>query len=294
MRRPRLNALRTFEAAGRHLSFSIAGNELGVSQAAVSQQIRQLEGQLDAKLFLRRNRGLALTSVGEAYHLAVHEALDRLDVITDQLFPGTSDHVVTIQCTPSIAALWLSPHLVRLHARHPNIELRVLSVDAERAPANAGLADLEVVILEPGASGPDLHELMNARIMPVCAPSLLKDLPTATPADVLRHNLIHVIGYRNDWHRWLRSVGVKDLPVPGRLSFDGSLAALQAALNGDGIMLGRRPFIDPHLASDELTVPFGDAHVLTKHYYLRSRDTNRRQVVAAISDWLTELAAWYS
>ena len=81
MKRPRLNALRTFEAAGRHLSFSIAGEELGVSQAAVSQQIRQLEGYLDAKLFHRRNRGLSLTSVGEAYHLAAHEALDRLDTI---------------------------------------------------------------------------------------------------------------------------------------------------------------------------------------------------------------------
>ncbi len=134
MKRPRLNALRTFEAAGRHLSFSVAGEELGVSQAAVSQQIRQLEGTLDARLFLRRNRGLSLTSVGEAYHLAVHEALDRLDAITDQLFPGAQDHVVTVQCTPSVATLWLIPRLGRLHATHPGIDLRT-----ELGEAVAGL-----------------------------------------------------------------------------------------------------------------------------------------------------------
>jgi LysR family glycine cleavage system transcriptional activator len=291
MKRPRLNALRTFEAAGRHLSFSVAGEELGVSQAAVSQQIRQLEGTLNAKLFLRRNRGLSLTGVGDAYHLAVHEALDRLDAITDQLFPGARDHVVTVQCTPSVATLWLIPRLGRLHAAHPNIDLRIVTLDPGRGGGGAGLADIEIATPEPGEAGPNCRELMTARIAPVCAPSLLRTGRLSRPSDVLHFDLLHVLGYRDDWHRWFRSAGLSDQKVPGGVSFDGSLMALEAAVNGDGIMLGRRPFIDPHLQSGDLALAFGDRHALTTAYYLRWPEASRnRRDVTAVMDWLVEMA----
>ncbi len=291
MKRPRLNALRTFEAAGRHLSFSVAGEELGVSQAAVSQQIRQLEGYLDARLFLRRNRGLSLTGVGEAYHLAVHEALDRLDAITDQLFPGSQDHVVTVQCTPSVATLWLIPRLGRLHSAHPEIDLRIVTLAAERGRSSPGLVDIEIATLDPGDAGPNCRELMTARIAPVCAPSLLRTGRLSQPSDVLHFDLLHVLGYRDDWHRWFRSVGLSDQKVPGGASFDGSLMALEAAVNGDGIMLGRRPFIDPHLQSGDLALPFGDRHALTTTYFLRWPEAARtRRDVTAVMDWLVEMA----
>ena len=291
MKRPRLNALRTFEAAGRHLSFSVAGEELGVSQAAVSQQIRQLEGYLDARLFLRRNRGLSLTGVGEAYHLAVHEALDRLDAITDQLFPGSQDHVVTVQCTPSVATLWLIPRLGRLHAAHPNIDLRIVTLAAERGRSSPGLVDIEIATLDPGDAGPNCRELMTARIAPVCAPSLLRTGQWSQPSDVLHFDLLHVLGYRDDWHRWFRSVGLSDQKIPGGASFDGSLMALEAAVNGDGIMLGRRPFIDPHLQSGDLALPFGDRHNLTTTYFLRWPEAARtRRDVTAVMEWLVEMA----
>ena len=289
MKRPRLNALRTFEAAGRHLSFSVAGDELGVSQAAVSQQIRQLEGTLGARLFLRRNRGLSLTGVGEAYHLAVHEALDRLDAITDQLFPGARDHVVTVQCTPSVATLWLIPRLGRLHAAHPDIDLRIVTLDPGRG--GGGLTDIEIATLDPADAGPNCHELMTARIVPVCAPSLLPTGRLSRPSEVLHFDLLHVLGYRDDWHRWFRASGLSDQKVPGGVSFDGSLMALEAAVNGDGIMLGRRPFIDPHLQSGDLALVFGERHALTTTYYLRWPEAarNRRDVTAVI-DWLVAMA----
>ena len=291
MKRPRLNALRTFEAAGRHLSFSVAGEELGVSQAAVSQQIRQLEGTLGARLFLRRNRGLSLTGVGEAYHLAVHEALDRLDAITDQLFPGARDHVVTVQCTPSVATLWLIPRLGRLHAAHPNIDLRIVTLASGRGGAGAGLGDIEIATLVPGAAGPNCRELMTARIAPVCAPSLLRTGRLSQPADVLQFDLLHVLGYRDDWNRWFRNAGLSDQKVPGGTSFDGLLMALEAAVNGDGIMLGRRPFIDPHLQSGDLVLVFGESHALTTTYYLSWPEAARnRRDVTAVMDWLVEMA----
>ncbi len=295
MKRPRLNALRTFEAAGRHLSFSVAGEELGVSQAAVSQQIRQLEGYLDAKLFVRRNRGLTLTGVGEAYHLAVHEALDRLDTITEQLFPSAQDHVVSVRCTPSVATLWLIPRLGRLHSAHPRIDLRIVTLGSERGRPSPTLTDLEIVPLDPFDAGPNSRELMTAWIAPVCAPSLLAESGLAEsglsqPSDVLQFNLLHVLGYHDDWHRWFRSAGLNDEKIPGGASFDGSLMALEATVNGDGIMLGRRPFIDPHLQSGDLVLPFGERHALETTYYLRWPEAARnRRNVTTVTDWLVEM-----
>jgi LysR family glycine cleavage system transcriptional activator len=289
MKRPRLNALRTFEAAGRHLSFSVAGEELGVSQAAVSQQIRQLEGYLDARLFHRRNRGLSLTSAGEAYHLAVHEALDRLDTITDQLFPGARDHVVTVRCTPSVATLWLIPRLASFHTAHPGIDLRITTLDSEPRRMSLARCDLEIVTLPASEAGPGCRKLLTAQIAPVCAPGLLENAPLSRPEHVLRFDLLHVLGYRDDWHRWFQSAGLSRHKVPGGVSFDGSLMALEAAMNGDGMMLGRRPFIDQHLKSRALVLPFGDAHSLTAKYYLRTPESSRRQRdVSAVSDWLLE------
>jgi LysR family glycine cleavage system transcriptional activator len=289
MKRPRLNALRTFEAAGRHLSFSVAGEELGVSQAAVSQQIRQLEGYLDARLFHRRNRGLSLTSAGEAYHLAVHEALDRLDTITDQLFPGARDHVVTVRCTPSVATLWLIPRLASFHTAHPGIDLRITTLDSEPRRMSLARCDLEIVTLPASEAGPGCRKLLTAQIAPVCAPGLLENAPLSRPEHVLRFDLLHVLGYRDDWHRWFQGAGLSGHKVPGGVSFDGSLMALEAAMNGDGIMLGRRPFIDQHLKSGALVLPFGDAHNLTAVYYLRTPESRRRQRdVSAVTDWLLE------
>jgi LysR family glycine cleavage system transcriptional activator len=291
MKRPRLNALRTFEAAGRHLSFSTAGEELGVSQSAVSQQIRQLEGYLGTKLFVRRNRGLSLTSIGDAYLLAVHEALDRLDTITDQLFPGAQDHVVTVQCTPSVATLWLIPLLGRLHVAHPRIDLRVVTLASERGRPGPGLVDIEIMTLEPGTACQNCRELMTARIAPVCAPSLLQTDKLLQPSDVLQFDLLHVLGYSDDWHRWFRSVGLSDQKIPGGASFDGSLMALEAAVTGDGIMLGRRPFIDLHLQSGDLVLPFGAHHSLTTTYYLDWPEAARnRSDVNAIMNWLVKVA----
>jgi LysR family glycine cleavage system transcriptional activator len=289
MKRPRLNAPRTFEAAGRHLRLSVAGEELGASQAAVSQQIRQLEGYLDARLFHRRNRGLSLTSAGEAYHLAVHEALDRLDTITDQLFPGARDHVVTVRCTPSVATLWLIPRLASFHTAHPGIDLRITTLDSEPRRMSLARCDLEIVTLPASEAGPGCRKLLTAQIAPVCAPGLLENAPLSRPEHVLRFDLLHVLGYRDDWHRWFQGAGLSGHKVPGGVSFDGSLMALEAAMNGDGIMLGRRPFIDQHLKSGALVLPFGDAHNLTAVYYLRTPESRRRQRdVSAVTDWLLE------
>ncbi len=293
MKRPRLNVLRTFEAAGRRLSFSLAADELNISQAAVSQQMRHLEAYLDADLFVRHHRRLSLTGTGRAYLAAVHEALDRLDTVTDQLFPDRPHQTAVLRCTSSVATLWLAPRLGVFHKRHPDIELRIRTLDQGYGDSVSSKADLEIVILRDGADDAGAVKLMTSTITPVCSPTLFagRDRPRQ-PADLLAFELIHVLGYDDDWHRWFRNHGLLGEPVPRGLSVDGSLIAIEAAGRGDGVMLGRRPFIDHHLDTGELIEAFERPFHLYADYYLRQQPrTKDRRANQVVADWLVGLAA---
>lgn len=293
MKRPRLNILRTFEAAGRQLSFSQASTDLNISQAAVSQQIRQLEDYLEQKLFIRHHRRLTLTGTGQAYLHAVSEALDRLDSITDQLFPGRQQQSVSVSCSSSIATLWLAPNLCSLQKYHPTIDLRIKTLDSNYDNANWSTANLDIFIKKKASTEPNIDQLLTATIVPVCAPKLLNQQQRPTQPDaVLKHELIHILGYDDDWHRWFRNHGLKDIAVPRGFSVDGSLIAIEAAQRGDGIMLGRRPFIDRHLLSGELMEVFSKPyHLYTKYYLRQSTQTTNRHTSDIVADWLKKLAA---
>jgi LysR family glycine cleavage system transcriptional activator len=293
LRRPRLNILRTFEAAGRRLSFSVAADDLNISQAAVSQQMRQLEAYLNTPLFVRHHRRLSLTSTGQAYLEVVHEALDRLDSVTDRLFPGRHNQAVTLRCTSGVAALWLVPQLRSLQKFHPNIDLRIKTLDHSYEYHKLPREDLEVFIQGEGAKDSHAEKLLTSTITPVCSAKLFSQRQRPiVPADVLEHELIHVLGYDDDWHRWFRSHRLNDVEVPRGLSVDGSLIAIEAAQRGDGIMLGRRPFIDRHLQSGELVEVFSKPFHLYADYYLRqvSPSTGRGASVI-VANWIRELAA---
>ena len=289
MKRPRLNTLRTFEAAARHLSFSVAAQELGISQAAVSQQMRHLEDYLDATLFDRHYRRLSLTAVGQAYFEAVHEAIDRLDTVTERLFPGRDRKTVSLLCTSSVAALWLLPRLKALQAEHSEIDLRINTLDRNRAPGRLN-SDLEIVIA--GDARSDAEKLLTATITPVCAPRLLQHC--AGPrhaADLLEYDLIHILGYEDDWHRWFRQNGVARAKVPNGLSVDSSLVAIEAVGRGEGVMLGRRPFIDYLIESGELVEVLPDCKRLYSDYCLRRPPGSAaRAEVDLVADWLLQLA----
>ncbi len=294
MKRPRLNILRTFESAGRYASFSLAAKELNITQAAVSQQIRQLENYLDANLFIRHHRRLTLTNTGQTYLEAVHEALDRLDSVTDQLFPGRKHQTVSLHCTSSVATLWLVPHLQSFQKHHPDIELRITTLDQSYATQNASKADIEIFIpTKVSDNEPGIEKLLTSTIVPVCSPMLFADEQRIQhPECVLKYKLIHVIGYNNDWHRWFRCYGLKNIEIPRGLSVDSSLIALEAVQKGDGIMLARRPFIDRQLKSGELIEAFENPFYLQTDYYLRYSDTLLKQgAIQKAVHWLTKLAS---
>ncbi len=293
MKRPRLNILRTFEAAGRRLSFSLAAEDLKISQAAVSQQMRQLEAYLSTALFIRHHRRLSLTSTGQAYLDAVHQAIDRLDTVTDQLFPGQHHRTVTLRCTSGVAALWLAPQLKAFQILHRNIDLRLKTLDQSESKNKLHAADLEIFIPEDVSIDPDATKLFTSTITPVCSPDLfVRRKRPQHPADLLNFGLIHVLGYGDDWHRWFHSHLQEDVDVSRGLMVDGSLIAIEAAARGDGVMLGRRPFIDNHLQSGELLEVFSTPYCLYADYYLRQpAKTTARRECRLVANWLTELAA---
>ncbi len=289
MKRPRLNQLRTFEVAARRLSFSAAARELHVSQAAVSQQMRQLEDYLGATLFDRQSRNLSLTGVGQAYFEAVHAALDRLDAVTDQLFPGRQRKSVHLLCTSSLAALWLVPQLRVFQQQHPDIDLRINTLDRNSGDKGTN-ADLEIRLDAEGRIG--ARFLLRATVTPVCAPALLSDRERPlSPGDLLHYDLIHVLGYEDDWHRWLRRFAGHRGPVPDGLSVDSSLIAIEAAQRGEGIMLGRRPFIDKLIQNGDLVELFSESNHLPVDYYLCFTSTGMpRAEVESVANWLQQLA----
>jgi LysR family glycine cleavage system transcriptional activator len=292
MKRPRLNMLRTFEVAGRRLSFSLAADELNVSQAAVSQQIRNLEAYLGRSLFIRNHRQLSLNSIGAAYLSSVQEALDRLDTVTDQLFPDRPNQTVTILCTSSIASLWLAPNVGAFNAEHPEINLHIQTLDAEHRSGQETGADLEVFISRDNATDPQTQVLLESSIVPVASPQLFESQarPQA-PQDIPTFELIHVLGYDDDWHRWFRTHGLNATPVPRGLMVDGSLIAIETVLLGDGIMLGRRPFIDHYLQSGQLVEVFNPPFALTATYFLRPTQSKAgRRSTDQVVRWLARLA----
>jgi len=292
MKRPNLNALRTFEAAARKLSFSIAADELNITQAAVSQQIRKLETFLGSELFIRNHRQLSLSAVGLAYFRTVQEAIDRLDTVTDQLFPERTNQIVTIRCTSSIATLWLAPNIGAFQREHPEIDLRIQTLDSESSAPKTPKVDLEIFISGKDVADPNTCLLLTSTIAPVASPRLLtKTGSLNNPKDIRALELIHVLGYEDDWHRWFRRFGLKNIAVPRGLAVDGSLIALEAALRGDGAILGRRPFVDQHLQSGQLVEIFLAPYSLTANYYLRqSKSGSDQRSKKRVATWLKHLA----
>jgi len=256
--------------------------------------MRQLEAYLDTPLFVRHHRRLSLTGTGKAYLEAVHEALERLDSITDQLFPAQQHHqAVTLRCTAGVAALWLAPQLRAFQRAHRNIDLRVKTLDQVDASHELLASDLEIFLPGNTPVDSDATKLFTSVITPVCSPLLFDGTQAPQqPRDLLEFGLIHVLGYDDDWHRWFHKHTQADVDVSGGLLVDGSLIAIEAALRGDGVMLGRRPIIDNYLQSGELVEVFPKPYNLYADYYLRQpAKATRRRECDVVADWLIELAA---
>lgn len=292
---PPLNALRAFESAGRHLSFTKAAAELNVTPAAVGHQIKGLEELLEVRLFRRLTRALRLTEAGQAALPTISQGFHQLAQGVEQMRAHSESGVLTISVSPSFGAMWLVPRLERFRIRHPDIEIRI---DGTDRLVDIGRDDADVALrYGPGGySGVQVDRLFGQVNTPVCSPALLEgEHPLSQPDDLRHHTLLH-IDWKDaeaSWRMWLLAAGLHDIDPTRGPRFSMESMAIQAALDGHGVALIGEMLVSNDLSAGRLVRPFDPSlsTPLTFSYYLLSaQDGAQQPKVAAFRDWLLEEA----
>jgi LysR family glycine cleavage system transcriptional activator len=288
-RLPSLNGLRAFEAAARHLSFTLAAGELNVTQTAISHQIRRLEEELGVRLFVRQNRALALTPAARDYLPGVRAAFNDLRLATDRLLRKDNEHVLTVSTLASLAAKWLLPQLSSFQEAHPGIDVRITT---STALVDFKSGDVDAAIRYGRGQWPGLHAdwLMADEMFPVCSPALLTgNRPLKCPQDLAHYTLLHSSGgYDDDWRLWLTAAALPtDISKQPGLTFDLILMTVQAAIDGIGVAMGRTSYVQADIAKGRLVVPFKIALPVEAGFYLVSPEARPDPPkLAAFRQWL--------
>jgi LysR family glycine cleavage system transcriptional activator len=293
MRRlPPLNALRAFEAAGRHLSFSKAAAELHVTPAAISQQVRALEDHLGVPLFRRLNRALLLTDAGQLGLPALSEGFDRLVDGIANIQNSEDTNVLAVSVAPSVTAKWLMPRLDRFYREHPEVDLRI---DATSAVADFGADGIDVAIRYGPGNYPGMRVdvMMAEEVFPVCSPKLLEgDAPLRDVSDLGRFTLLHLAWVSQDeswpdWRMWLAAAGHPEIDSTRGPRFVQFGMSVEAAVKGLGVALGSTAVVSDDLATGRLVKPFDLTLAPPFKYYLVCPERNAdRPIVAAFRDWI--------
>ncbi len=292
---PPLNALRAFESAGRHLSFTKAAAELNVTPAAISHQVKALEELLEVPLFRRLTRALRLTDAGQAALPTLRQGFDKLAQGVEQMRAQRESRTLTISVSPSFGAMWLVPRLERFRSRHPDIEIRIDGTD-RRVDLARGDADVALRYGPGGYNGVRVDWLFGQVNTPVCSPALLSgEHPLRQPDDLRHHTLLH-IDWKDaeaSWRMWLLAVGLHDIDPTRGPRFTMENMAVQAAIDGHGVALVGDMLVADDLAAGRLVRPFDPSlsTPLTFSYYLLSaKDSAEQPKVEAFRDWLLEEA----
>ncbi len=278
-----LNALRAFEAAARHLSFTRAAAELCVTQAAVSHQVKGLEENLGLRLFRRLPRGLALTDEGLALLPVLEESFGRIGAALGRFEGGHYHAALTVGVVGTFALGWLLPRLAGFQAAHPFIDLRLLTNNNRVDLAGEGL-DCAIRFGDGAWHGTEATRLLAAPLAPVCTPALAARL--RQPADLLGQPLLR--SYRTEeWSRWFAAAGLAGPALRG-IVFDSSLAMAEAAAQGLGVaLLPVRMFAhDPRLAR-----PFALEVAAGEYWLTRLRSKPPTPAMQAFQAWLLHESA---
>ena len=288
-RLPSLNGLRAFECAARYMSFTKAAAELHVTQTAISHQIRRLEDELGVTLFLRLKEGLALTEEGQAYLPGIRAAFHELRHATQALLASRQNTVLTINTLVSVASKWLLPRLPSFQQANPDIDVRI-SASTDLVDFRQGGIDAAIRYGRGDWKGLRADFLMSDEIFPVCSPALLSTSKGLnTPADLLDHTLLQVSGMTaGDWNRWLSAAGESATLVEGpRLTFDLAMMAVQAAVDGQGVCIGRSTYVADDLRAGRLVAPFALRLKDELGFYLVTpHETADSKKIVALRTWL--------
>jgi len=297
-RLPSLDLLKGFESAARLLSFTRAGEELHLTQSAVSRQIQELEDQLGVPLFHRRHRSLALTDAGQQLYPAAAQVLATMRAATDRLRAASAQKVLSVTTTPGFASLWLIPRIAGFTREHAGVEVRIIA-EARIQDLERDDADVAVRYCPQAMAGPGAARLFGEQVFPVCSPALTGNAkrPLRVPADLRHHVLLHVDDPDGRWpwqawRVWLETVGLPDLRAAGNLRFTGYDQIIPAAIAGHGVALGRTPLVDAAISAGQLVALFRQITPSDRAYWIVvSRRAADRTEVADFAAWLKQVAA---
>ena len=285
-RLPPLNALKAFEAAARHESFTRAAEELFVTQGAVSHQVKALETELGIKLFNRERQRLIITEAGREYLTVIRDALDRIALGTERLLQRQNSGVLTVSTSPDFAAKWLVHRLGNFAEAHPEIDLRV-SATMHHVDFTREEVDLAVRHGDGNWPGLETVRLSSEQLFAVCSPKLLTGRRRLIkPSDILKYPLIHMDS-RADWSKWLQAMGLEDAEVIHGPVLNRASMVIDAAINGQGIALARTTLAAWDLFNGRLVRPFLDSMRLSKTYWvICPKATAAVPKVVTFRDWL--------
>jgi LysR family glycine cleavage system transcriptional activator len=295
-RLPPLTSLVVFEAAARLQSFTLAAQEMCITQAAVSRQIRQLEEHLGNPLFVRNHRNVALTTAGERLFEAVDESLERIAQASTEIRSDASD-AITIAATVCMATYWLMPRLDAFQSEFPNVSLRLFAFDRE-IDLRAENVDMAITCGDSGQRhGVRLSHLMDEELVPLCSPGYLQGRTLHEPQDLLGERLLnldreHWRGFNwavADWAAWFDQMNMRSPLPPARMAFNNHAQQIQAALEGRGIALGSPQMLVDLIADGRLVEALPQRYATRRGYYLAVNEHSPRpRAVAALRQWLQE------
>jgi LysR family glycine cleavage system transcriptional activator len=281
---PPFPALRAFEAAARHNSFTAAADELHVTHGAISRQVAAFETWVGVQVFHRNGKRVRLTEDGRRYLSKVQDAFDSIATATDQLRDTGVVHVLRVNALPTFAMKWLLPRLSQFQRMAPNVELRLAT---SNEPVEM-LDGFDVAVRRGPAHWPNCAsgQFLDESEIPVCSPALLQRLPIHTADDLARHVLLHSDTRPDAWHHWLQAAGVK-AKCRKKQSFDHFYLALQAAVDGLGVALGPMPLLDDELASGRLVTPLEGPRIDARGYWwVARREVANAPLVEQFCRWL--------
>ncbi|TRZ90046.1 MAG: LysR family transcriptional regulator [Rhodocyclaceae bacterium] len=270
---PPLEALRAFDAAARHLSFTCAAEELFVTQSAVSKQVIALESALATRLFERKTRALALTVAGERLHRATMIAFAELRAAAAEL-RGGEEPTVTLSTTQAFASFWLIPRLAEFRRSHPGIDIRI-SADTRLVDMERGRFDAAVRYMQDRTAPANALRLFGDTVLPVASSAYLKKSarPLAKPTDLVHHILLVFEDEKQrrpwlSWPVWLEMAGVADLRPAGSIAFNQYETAIRAAVDGQGVALATLALVADLLQQGKLVAPLPQRFSNPRSYYL--------------------------
>ncbi|MGB3389888.1 MAG: LysR substrate-binding domain-containing protein [Pseudaminobacter sp.] len=284
-----LNYIRSFECSARHLSFTEAADELGYTQAAISNHVRALENYLGRQLFIRYPRSLKLTEIGEAFLPMLREALKQIDFATEAVLASARNRTVVISCPTSLAENWLSKAISAFSRKNPEIEILMHGIIWEQPTEQ--IADVSIAVRRDDNRPAFSAQLWQDRLVMVCAPELLTGRGAISkPDDLLKANWIAIHGRQEFWPEMAAALGIDASRNDKRLSTNSTNIALELAASGAGCLVTTWSLARLYVERGLLVEPFKARPPSRWNYYLMDSPTAKGGVVRRVREWLMDEA----